>query len=310
MHVEFDIEGIDPQPELFAFSERVLRNAAHRVSIDLSTVGRVVIVSPERFGTAVESIKPGATHTNTETLVAGGKTFPRRKCERVVSDIVLQCSLLETLADVLGDPPASTHWRIDQQQAMYVISHEFGHALDHTLRNDASEVADPRSRSFSIRETAYYYGSIVLTEYAACRNSASVMTDPLFDHEMQEAGNRMKACAEQVRQFLDKPEELTPRALAHFTCQGAWLNMVELSKLYGHATRNVDLEIVVRQLEMELIEGTLLGDTLERIGSIYPNWDIPDLVADLTTIWHRYAALCSVRFVTNESGTDEMEDFP
>jgi hypothetical protein len=76
MRVECEIDGVDPQPVLFTFFEKVLRHAAGRVSLDLGTIRRVIVTSPDRFGQAVNSIRAGATHTNTETAVAGGKTIP------------------------------------------------------------------------------------------------------------------------------------------------------------------------------------------------------------------------------------------
>lgn len=63
MRIECDIEDIDPQPVLFAFFERALRHSAHRISFDLDLIDRVVIVSPDRFGAAVTSVKAGGdTH--------------------------------------------------------------------------------------------------------------------------------------------------------------------------------------------------------------------------------------------------------
>lgn len=308
MRIECDIEGIDPQPVLFAFLERVLRHSAHRTSFDMALIDRVVIVSPDRFGAAVASIRPGATHTNTETMVAAGKTLSRRDGNRIVSDIVYQCSLFENLAGVLGDPPTSALWDIDQQQASYVICHEYGHALDHSLRNDVAAVPDPRARPFSIKEASDFFGDIVLTEYAACRNSASAMTDPLFHHEMRETGTRLSECMRQVNHFLDNPEELTPRALAHFVCQGAWFSMVEFAKFYGYATANAEHRAAIRELEAGVVNGTPLGDALDRIGASYPNWDIPNHIPALTAIWHTYASLSSVRFVAGDDGPDVMED--
>jgi hypothetical protein len=181
---------------------------------------------------------------------------------------VLQCSLFGALAQVLSDPPMASHWDVDQQQAIYIICHEFGHAIDHTLRNDASDVADPRANPFSIKETADYYGNIVPTEYAACRNSASVMTDSLFNHELREAGLRMIECSRQVNHYLDNPDELTPRALAHLVCQGAWVYMAELTKLHGYAAGVTDRKAAVRQLETELLNCVPLGDFLDRIGGV------------------------------------------
>jgi hypothetical protein len=307
MRIECDIEGIDPQPVLFEFFDRVVRYAAGRVSLDLDTIGRIVIVSPERFGAAVDSIRSGATHTNTDTAVAGGKTIARRDGERVVSDIVLQCSLLGALTEVLGNPPTSADWGVDQQQAIYIICHEFGHAIDHSRRNDVSEVADPRARPFSIRETAEYYGSIVPTEFAACLNSASVVAEPLFSHETQEAVNRMTECGRHVNHYLDNPDELTPRALAHLVCQGAWVHMVELTKLYGYTAGIAARKAAIRHLETELLEETPLCDFLDRIGVTYPNWDVTKLIEELTAIWHRYSGLSSVRFVAGNNGPDELE---
>lgn len=307
MRVESNIEGIDPQPVLFEHFERVLRHAAGRLSLDLDTIDRVVVVSPDRFGAVVDSISPGATHTNTDMTVAGGKTFVRHLGDRVVSDIVLQCSLFGALAEVLGDPPMSIHWGVDQLQALYVVCHEFGHAQDYAIRNDATEFLDPRSRPFSIRETADYYGNILLTEYAACRNSVAVMTDPLFSHELQEAANRMMEHGKQVNHYLDNPDKLTPRSLAHFVCESAWFNMVELTKLYGNAIGNTERDSAVRLIETELLKGTPLGDTLGRIGTSYPKWDIRGIIPELTCTWHRYAEILNARFVCRDGGPDAME---
>lgn len=308
MQIECDIEGIDPQPVLMAFFERVLRNAANRVAVDPDAIGRVLIVSPERFGAAVESIHAGAAHTNTAAFVAGGKTIPRRDGNRVISDVILQCSLLDALVEVLSDPPTTSQWGIDQEQAFYVICHELGHALDYTLRDDASNVTDPRSHPFSIHETANYYGNIALTEYAASRNSAVAMTDAFFNHERQEAAYRMSECDRQVKHYLANPQELTPRALAHFVCQAVWLTMVELSKLYGHAAGRMERETTVRQLESELLEGTPLGDALSQFGSTYPKWDVSSHTLELTGVWHKYGAIYNVRFSAGEGDSDEMEN--
>jgi hypothetical protein len=304
MRVECDIENLDPQPVLLAFFDRVLRHAAQRISLDTNLIDRIVIASPDRFGTAVASIRPGATHTNTETTVAAAKTFSRR----AVSDIVFQCSLFGALTGVLGDPPTSSDWGVDQQQAIYVICHEFGHALDHSLRNDVATVPDPRGRPFTIKETADYYGDIVLTEYAACRNSASVMTDSLFDHEMREAGSRMAACGRQVNYYLDNAGVLTPRALAHFVCQGAWLYMTELAKLYGYGAATDARKAMARQLEGEMVAGAPLGDALDRIGAAYPAWNGEYLIAELTGVWHTYTSLSNVRFIHQDGGPDVIED--
>lgn len=307
MRLECDIEGLVPQPILFEFFERVLRHSSHRVSFDTALIDRVFIVSPDRFGAAVATIRPGTTYTNTETMVSAGKTLSRRVGTRIVSDIVYQSSLFEDLAEVLGDPPASTQWDIDQQKASYIICHEFGHALDYYLRNDVASVPDPRARLFSIKETSDFYGEILLTEYAACRNSALAMTNALFHNEMQEAGQRLRECIHQVKHYLLYPEKLTPRALAQFVCQGAWFPMVEFAKFYGYASANAEYRKAVLELETGVANGAPLGDALDRIGSSYPNWDIPSHIPELTSIWHSYTCLSSVRFVVRDDGADMME---
>lgn len=307
MRIECRITGIDPQPPLFAFFQRVLEHAARRVSVDIAAIDRVIVASPDRFGESVSAIKPGATHTNTETDVAGGKTFPRRDGESVVSDIVLQGSLFGALGEVLADPPTSTQWGVDQQQGLYVICHELGHARDHFDRRDASEAPDPRNGPFSIKATADYYGGIVLTEYAASRIAASVMPPGLFDHETQEAGNRMLGNQGLVSHYLDNPEKLTRRALAHTICQGGWLLMSELARLYGHAAGDPARTEAVRSFENELLDASPLGDALAGFGETYPNWNVPTQIEQLTGIWQQYAATFGVRFVRRDPGPDDFE---
>jgi len=307
MRIECDIEGFDPQPILFSFFDSVMKDAAKRIALDPDAVDRVIIVSPDRFGKAVDSIRSGAIYTNTMTAVAAGKTIARRNAAgRIVSDIVLQRCLFESIAEALTLFQSPGDWDIHQQEALYVICHEFGHVSDYLSRNDDFEVPDPRSRPFSIKKTAHFYGNIVLTEYAACRNSSSVMTDSLFVHELNEAANRMSACSRHVNYFLDNPDGLTPRALAHTACQDAWFIMVELAKLYGHAMGNAERDASVSMIEVSLLKHEPLGAALTRIGNSYPNWNVPNLVAQLTTIWHRYSEISNVRFAVQDNDADLM----
>lgn len=306
MLFECDITGIDPQPHLLAFFRRVLDHAADTVALDKGTVGRVIIASDDRFGPAVQSIKPGAGYTNSNTSIAGGKTIPRRDGDRVMSDIVLWCDPLGALVDVLADPPTSNDWGVDQQRALYVVCHEFGHAQDYALREDTADTPDPRAADFSINDTANYYGEIVMTEYVACRNAVSAMTVPLFNDEMQEARGRMVEYQKQVNHYLDNPDELTRRALAHFVCQGAWVIMAELAKLYGH-TNGIEQRAAVRALEETLLNENSLGDTLDRHGKAYPRLTTPGQIKELTDLWQKYAGVFGVRFITGAGGKDDFE---
>ena len=288
MQIECHITDIDPSPDLLTFFQNVLEHAAEKISLDRGTIGRVIIASYNLFGSAVSLIKPGATHTDNETGVAGGKTFPRVDGDVVVCDIVLQASLFNTLGEVLSIPPISHDWKADHEQALYVICHEFGHAMDHAIRTDVAEVPDPRSADFSITDTANYYGNIVLDEYAACKNAAVVMTETLFDYEMSEASGRVTDYQTQVSQYLGDPDQLTRRALAHFVCQGAWVIMVELAKLYGHTNCVSDRREAVCNIEDGLLGATPLTDILNRYESSYPNWDTPSQVMELAKTWHMY----------------------
>lgn len=307
MRIECDIAGLDPQPALlFLFFDSVMRDAAKRIALDPDAVDRVIVVSPDRFGKAVDAVRPGEMYTNTINAVAVGKTIARRSAGRIVSDIVLQHWLFEFIGQALTVFQSCSDWNIYQQQALYIVSHELGHALDHALRNDDSEVNDPRSRPFSIKETAHYYGNVVLTEYAACRNSSPVMTDALFGHELYEATKRMSVCRRQANYFLANPDDLTPRALAHTACQDAWFIIAELAKLYGHAKGNAERDASVSTKESSLLQHSLLGAALTQIGDSYPNWDVPNIVAKLTTIWHRYSETANVRFSPQDSESDLM----
>lgn len=308
MKIECRVTGLEhPNANLMTFFKKVLEHAARELALDKSMIGRVIIASHDRFGSAVSSIKPGETFTDNETAVAAGKTIPRLNAGKVVSDIILQSSLFEVLVDVLSDSPVSGDWRVDQQQALYVICHEFGHAQDHTLRADAFEVSDPRSAAFKIESTADYYGSMVLTEYAACRNAAAAMTAPLFGHEMQDAVGRIVHEKKEVNHYLDNPNLLTRRALAHTVCQGVWLIMVELTKLYGHAGGESGRVEKVNVLEHSLLRATRLADVLTRYGDAYPNWDTQSQIEELIDLWQEFSGIFRVRFIACDGLQDDFE---
>jgi hypothetical protein len=307
MRIECRITGIDPQPPLLDYFRRVLDHAAKLVDLDKAMVDRVIVASHDRFGDAVRALKHGATHTDTEIGVAGGKTIARTSGSAVVSDIALQGSLFEVLAEVLGGPSIPNGWDVDQQQALYVICHELGHARDNALRPAATDKPDPRNGPFSLDATTAYYGEIVLSEYVACWLATPAITPALFDHEMGEAAKRMASYREQTDHHISKPEELTRRALGHFVCQAAWLFVTELAKLYGHATGQASRDAKVRGIERGLLGATPLGDALTALAESYPGWDTSAQAEQLGDVMQQYAGMFGVRFVKSAAFPDDFE---
>lgn len=309
MQIEHDIIEFIPQPHVIELFRRFVTAAAERASVNPEAVDRVVICSKERYGPIIASISRGAGYSNNETAVGVGKTLVRRVDGGVVSDIVLLMDLFGAFAAVPDGDISPTDWPTDVQKIFYALCHEFGHARDYVLRGVIHDTADPRSGQFFIAETAEYYGQIVLTEFAACRHASPVVTPPLFDLQMRDAGETLQAAQRQAREWLSKPGDHTRRALSHFICQIAWVFLTELAKLYGDATGRDKLAEEVRTFERELLAGTPLTDVLDEYSAAYPAWNTADQIEELTEVWRRYGReLLRVEFVRRGEGPDDIED--
>lgn len=304
MPLECRITDLEPQPHLLDFFSSVLDEAARKVGADPTVVGRVVVASEDQFGDAVRSVRAGASHTNTSVALAVGKTLPRFDGDDVISDIVLNSSVFEMIGAGFNDP---ANYRTMGDQGFYVVCHELAHARDYATRRDAASLPDPRSDTFSVAGAARYYGSIVLTEFAACRLAATGMTDAYFRHELGEVGGRLQHCVRETNEFLDEPGKLTRGALAHNVCQSTWVVIVELAKLFGHATGRPDREQEACEIADAFGDSTALRTTLAYYGETYPKWTTELQVDELTNHWSRYAGIFGVRFVTRSDGSDDIE---
>lgn len=309
MLIEHDIREFDVQPHLIELFSRFVTAAAERTCADPEAVGRIIVCGESRYGPTVASLKADAGYTSNEIALGVGKTIPRIQGSAVVSDVVLRADIFGAFADVPGGVLAPETWPADVQQIFYVLCHEFGHARDHALRKDLFDPKDPRPGPFSISATGDYFGNIVLTEFAACRNAASVMTQSLFDYEMQTAAERRRATQDQADGFLAGYGDLTVRALSHAVCQAAWVFLVEIAKLYGHGCHTSSIEAEVRKLEGDLVGATLLTDILDRYGANYPSWNLPSQISALIEVWHKYSrSIFAVDFVKRTGVADEMVD--
>lgn len=308
MQIEHDITEFVPQPHLIELSRRFVTAAAELAAVSPEAVGRVIVCSEERYGPIIAEIGQGARYTSNETAVGVGKTLPRRVDGSVVSDIVLRMDIFGAFAGVPDGALSPADWPAEVQQIFYAICREFGHARDYALRGELHG-DDPRSGPFFIAETAEYYGQIVLTEFAACRNTSSMLTRRLFDLQMSAARKRLQAAQRQANEWLSNPDDHTRRALSHFVCQVAWVFLTELAKLYGDATGQGDLAEEIRTLERELLEETPLTDVLDAYSAAYPAWNTPDHIEELTEVWRRYGReLFAVEFVRRGGGPDDVEN--
>lgn len=309
MLIEHDIHEFTVQPYLVEVFERFVTAAAERTNVVPEAIGRIVVCGESRYGPTIASLKAGAGYTNNEIALGMGKTIPRIQGPAVVSDVVLRADLFGAFADVPPGTPDPATWSADVQQSFYVICHEFGHVHDHALRKDTFDPPDPRPGPFSISATADYYGCIVLTEFAACRNAASVMTQSLFDYEMQSAVERLRAIQVQTNEFLDGLGGLTRRALAHTVCQAAWVFLVEFAKLSGHGHGTATIAAEVRDLESDFLGAAPLTDALAECDATYPHWDIPSLIPVLIEVWQRYGReVFGVDFVRHQGTVDDFVD--
>lgn len=306
MKIECDITDLVPQPNLLAFFTSVLDFVARRLSLESDAVDRVIIASPDRYGPAIARIKPGSGYTVTNVAVGVGKTIPRQCAGRVISDIILQTCIFESLVPVWSESPTPERWEPEQQLFVYVVGHEFGHARDHLLRSDVSEWPDPRSGDFSIQNSANYYASIVFTDFAACLNASSMMTQGLFNWEMNEAAKRIASYKHDAIRYLSAPGTYKRRVVAHVVCQCAWVTMLELAKLYGHAKGNAAFKTAVQHLERTLAGENCIGEVLDGYRQAYPNWNPEMQIQELISVWEKYASVFGVKFVLQEGGPDDF----
>ena len=309
MLIEHDIREFVVQPHVIEVFERFVTAAASRINLDPQAVGRVIICGESRYGPTIATLKAGDGFTNNDLALGVGKTIPRAQGAAVVSDVVLRADLFGAFADVPPGTLDPATWSADVQQSFYVICHEFGHVQDHALRKDTFDPPDPRPGPFSISATADYYGGIVLTEFAACRNAAPVMTQSLFDYEMQTTVERLRGIQVQTNEFLDGSGGLTRRALAHTVCQAAWVFLVELAKLYGHGHCTPAIAAEVRDFEGDLLGAAPLTNSLAEFDATYPHRDIPSQIPVLIEVWQRYGQdVFGVEFVRHQGTVDDFVD--
>jgi hypothetical protein len=277
-----------------------------RLALESDAVERVIIASPDKYGQAIARIRPGSGYTENNIAVGVGKTIPRVSAGRVVSDIALQTCIFESLVPVWSEVPTPESWDPEQQLFIYVVGHEFGHARDHLLRSDAFEWDDPRPHDFSIQNAANYYASIVLTDFAACLNASSMMTQGLFKWELIEATKRIVSYKQDATKYLSARDTYNRRVVAHVVCQYAWVTMLELAKLYGHAKGNTAIRTAVQNPERSLVNENCVGNVLDGYGEAYPNWNSELQIQELISVWEKYVSLVGVKFVRHEGRPDDF----
>lgn len=142
--------------------EQIIRESAELLAVPERAILSVVVAEDnnEDYGASIEECR-GFNGSSTHSSGGAGKTVPfRNKDGTIQSEIVYPSTTLTALFIYSKESPTYLLSR-------YAILHEFGHAIDFNARSVVFPSVLLENES-TIAEYANYYGTIILSELAAC----------------------------------------------------------------------------------------------------------------------------------------------
>lgn len=250
---------------------------AEVVGVDLAQIARVIVADEPSYGPAIRDLTTGPidrTHTDTEFHKGVAKTvlLPGGTHGLVFRDFVAHLASLR-LAQLNGaDIEGMALSESGPELGLYIVCHELGHVRDDIVRSNRLPASASRNDRFSSEAIAQEYTPIILSEYAACRHSAALMTDSVFRDEIANfaddfasVGARLVA---QVRDYQAGRVELN--AFAGSVAHATWVLMVQATKLLA-AEHETDLLWDREGLHASVRDALNgLSETLKQAWEFYP----------------------------------------
>ncbi len=293
MKIEFSLPELAPEhiEECREALGNFVDSIAKSIELPDGALQKVLVADEASFGPSIAAhgrAEPGGvTHTQTAFHIALGKTIPLQT-ETGTSNVIILRDLV--LISLLAVDAGQLHVDFPREIAAYMIAHELGHCLDHSLRSKQPRVGPP-SGKMNLEHFARYYMNILMSEVAACVFSAEYMAQEQLEWHWTKACETAKDLITQLNE--DKQayceDRLDLGSLAYHVAHGYWVVLLQFAKVYATAMaigRDLpSLPLSVPEAISEVL--TRLDEMIQSEWQQYPQWndetfdDMPDLWSDL-----------------------------
>jgi hypothetical protein len=260
----------------------MLTSALSFVGVSQDVLEAVIITDDIEFGPSIHKLQNEAglalSYTNTDMHSAVAKTIANRQDDRLSNSIVILDNIIAQVMTGAQTGEDIQLWDKDSQLCFYILTHEIGHCKDNTLRPSQEDVPPHVKGEFRVRQIARYYGSILMSEFAACAHSATAMTDCLLQEERRtwrtDAKELMGKIRKGVLEYQLDNEKL--RDLAFLSAQGFWVILLQHAKIIGSMIGNPELNQtpspwIAEDSEIEELFAKSARE-LRKMWSNYPAW--------------------------------------
>lgn len=303
-----DLEG---QQTISAMVQSVIASAVSFVDASPDVIEAVILSDEGNFGTIIHKLQQveGATpsYTDNELYKAAGKTIAHHRNGTTTSSIVFRDNLMAEILGNLQGGDSLESWGEDGQLCFYIFTHEVGHCKDNALRPESEEIPLTREGTFRIHQIAKYYGTILLSEVAACVHSAAAMTERTHQQEItrwrDESEQILKGTTKQWRAYQRDNNLL--RELAFYAAQSFWVIIMQYAKLIGTRIGNPELSAAdTTWYRTDAQTAAILDEVksvVEEIWTDYPAWT-DEIAGRLFPLWLKLAEAHGYRFVHQSEG--------
>lgn len=262
----------DIEPALHDEIEALFNALFECVKIPRAILSDLAFASEDRFSEAIGRFLDKTEYTKSDGLLAVGKCI--RTGGGTTSAIVLRDICLNVVNEYRRNGSRLSDWTVRGQELFYIIVHEAGHALDHSLRPEPTE--KEAEETHKLGALSRYYANIALTEYYASRFSKNAYIESLFEDEM--AMNNSAVCQSLERTISLFNGDFFKARLSVIHTAGFMLT--QHSKYIGNGVRpSLDDWSIGRLWEIANISPQI-GEALEEFERVvsswserHPNWD-------------------------------------
>jgi hypothetical protein len=234
----------DPHYQAFVETVQAALNCAYdSCGFNYDDVDVIAFCNPDLIGETIyewkdkAGVRRGYTEGG-ELLVTAAKTVPHRCNDgRIQSSIVINALLLGSIVDVIQAETPFEEWNADQQQWLYVVAHELGHAHDNALRHHLSEDQIELNEERDTEAISRHYAGVLASEFLACFYSSPLVTAKVQDAMI----NAWHELAEQLIESVLRAKLNFGTDPFLFAGHHLWIAMLEFAKLVGHRCANPSL---------------------------------------------------------------------